>query len=435
MSDNLEKLFKTALEQVAVEPPERVWERVSAHLAMKQRRHRQFIYSSIAAAIILLMGIVPFFQNKTEIDPLYPHGLPIVSNIKQPLESNIKPITSLVVFSKASEFVVNDKAEVSREQTFEPCEIIPYPFENRLRGETQPKAELKNTDLRQNFIPLTSKQAIENYREYLALLTDLSTPEKKSPKKQATLKYSLGGYIAPGYSFGSYHMDNQETRAIQYSEDQMSGIFNLSGGLNFSVKPHPHFSIETGIGYSRMGQKTSHAPVYAPQSYSYLISANAQESFKLENTVFTPLGRVKSKSAVKGYGIRFLVASVNTSDNNGTIEQQFDAIEIPLSLRYYINDNKILFSVLGGLGASFLVRNQTYMRYNGITEKMGKTEGIRNFNLNTHIAIGVEYPLSKAIHIKLEPGFRYYLQSLSKNNDIDFKPYSFTFATGIGITF
>ena len=35
----------------------------------------------------------------------------------------------------------------------------------------------------------------------------------------------------------------------------------------------------------------------------------------------------------------------------------------------------------------------------------------------------------------IEPGFRYYLQSLSTNELIDFKPYSFTLSTGVGIKF
>ena len=66
---------------------------------------------------------------------------------------------------------------------------------------------------------------------------------------------------------------------------------------------------------------------------------------------------------------------------------------------------------------------------------MGEAENIRTFNISTNVGFGIEYPLSKSIRLKLEPGFKYYLQSLSKNSDIDFKPYSFTFSTGIGINF
>ena len=100
-----------------------------------------------------------------------------------------------------------------------------------------------------------------------------------------------------------------------------------------------------------------------------------------------------------------------------------------------MNDNRVKFSVLGGFGASFMVRNHTYVNYNGKKEFMGEAEDIRKFNISTNIGFGIEYPLSKSIHIKVEPGFKYYLQSLSKSAEIDFKPYSFTFSTGIGINF
>ena len=77
-----------------------------------------------------------------------------------------------------------------------------------------------------------------------------------------------------------------------------------------------------------------------------------------------------------------------------------------------------------------VLRNHTYVNYNGKKEFMGEAEDIRTFNISTNIGFGIEYPLSKSIHIKVEPGFKYYLQSLSKSEEIDFKPYSFTFSTG-----
>ena len=69
----------------------------------------------------------------------------------------------------------------------------------------------------------------------------------------------------------------------------------------------------------------------------------------------------------------------------------------------------------------------TYLRELQWEERIyGRSEDIRTFNISTNIGFGIEYPLSKSIHIKVEPGFKYYLQSLSKSAEIDFKPYSFT---------
>ena len=207
----------------------------------------------------------------------------------------------------------------------------------------------------------------------------------------------------------------------------MSGILNIGGGLTFAVKPTKRISIETGLGYSRLGQKTDDAQVYVPSGDMVSYNANTH--------AYTPLGSVKNKATATVSTPENFISLKGEQDKEGSIEQQFDAIEIPLIFRYHLNDNKVRFSVLGGFGASFMVRNHTYVNYNGKKEFMGEAEDIRTFNISTNIGFGIEYPITKSIAIKLEPGFKYYLQSLSKSEFIDFKPYSFTFSTGIGINF
>ena len=75
MDNNLEKLFKTALEEVTVDPPARVWTGINSRLGGKQNRFRQlFIYSGAAVSYTHLdvykrqlwnspMGIYAFFEH------------------------------------------------------------------------------------------------------------------------------------------------------------------------------------------------------------------------------------------------------------------------------------------------------------------------------------------------------------------------------------
>lgn len=74
MDNNLEKLFKTALEEVTVDPPARVWTGINSRLGGKQNRFRQlFIYSGAAAAIVLLLSSLFMLQQekkKTSYPPL-----------------------------------------------------------------------------------------------------------------------------------------------------------------------------------------------------------------------------------------------------------------------------------------------------------------------------------------------------------------------------
>lgn len=429
MSENLEKLFKNAMEQVSVEPPTRVWERIDSHFAMKQRRMRRiYTYSGVAAAIILLLCITFVIQNQP--DTIYaPTPIAFVEPIDNSQENNqILAITS----TPRSIPTVARKREI-RSSVTDSGITTPVQLQTQLSSDLdvdQPEGELKNPGVRAEFIPLVNGNALQNQKEYMALLggnTFAENTPKVKKNSQDEKIFMVGGYISPGYSSGNYRVNNQNARSAQFDNSQMSGIFNLGGGLTFAVKPSKRISIETGLGYSRMGQKTSDAQVFVPHGdmVSYTTNTHA----------YTPLGNVKNQAKATVSNSENYLSLKGEQDEEGSIEQQFDAIEIPLAFRFHLNDNKIRFSLLGGFGASFLVRNHTYVNYSGKKEFMGEAEGIRTFNISTNVGLGIEYPLSKSIHLKLEPGFKYYLQSLSRSSDIDFKPYSFTFSTGIGINF
>ena len=429
MSENLEKLFKNAMEQVSVEPPARIWERIDSHFVMKQRRlKRIYTYSGIAAAVILLLCITFVIPNQQ--DTLYsPTPIAAIKPIDNSQDEN-----RILAFTSTPHSIpaVTRKRE-TRQSGMDSGTITPVQLaiqsSSGLEVE-QPESELKKTSVRAEFIPLVNGNALQNQKEYMALLDGrapvASTPKEKKLSKEEKI-FMVGGYISPGYSSGNYHVNNQAARSAQFDNSSMSGIFNLGGGLTFAVKPSKRISIETGLGYSRMGQKTSDAQVFVPRGDMVSYTANTH--------AYTPLGNVKNQAKATVSNSENYLSLQGEQDEEGSIEQQFDAIEIPLAFRFHLNDNKIRFSILGGLGASFLVRNHTYVNYSGKKELMGEAENIRTFNISTNVGFGIEYPLSKSIRLKLEPGFKYYLQSLSKNSDIDFKPYSFTFSTGIGINF
>ena len=425
MSEKIEKLFKNALEQVSVEPPARVWEGINSHFVMKQRRLRRiYTYSGIAAAVILLFGVGFFMQSK-HTNIYTPTSVATLNSSINNHDNN-----KILAFTSTPHSIPEIKKK-REEYTVEHLAPVPVSTSTLTSLENeQPEGDLKKASVRAGFIPLVNQNAIENQRKYTELLDGKSITTVKTTNKvksEDAKMFTVGGYVSPGYSSGSYKTSGTNARSVQYESSQMSGIFNVGGGLTFAVKPTKRISIETGLGYSRMGQKTDDAQVYVPRSDMVSYNANTH--------AYTPLGSVKNKANATVSSPETFVSLKTEQDEDGSIEQQFDAIEIPLIFRYHLNDNRVKFSVLGGFGASFMVRNHTYVNYNGKKEFMGEAEDIRTFNISTNIGFGIEYPLSKSIHIKVEPGFKYYLQSLSKSAEIDFKPYSFTFSTGIGINF
>jgi len=424
MSEKIEKLFKNALEQVSVEPPARVWEGINSHFTMKQRRVRQiYTYSGIAAAVLLLF-CVGYFMQSQQTNEYTPTSI-MALNI-----NNDQGRNEILVFASTSHSIPDIKKRIVRHSNENQ---VPIPASKSVwKGlkNKQPESNLKNGTVRTEFIPLVNQSALENQRKYTELLEGKKDTPVKTTKEKAENEdkiFSVGGYISPGYSSGNYRSSGSHARSTQYESSQMSGILNVGGGVTFAVKPTKRISIETGLGYSRLGQKTDDAQVYVP--HGDMVSYNANTH------AYTPLGSVKNQATATLSTQENFISLKGEQDEEGSIEQQFDAIEIPLIFRYQLNDNKVKFSILGGFGASFMVGNHTYVNYNGKKEFMGEAENIRTFNISTNVGFGIEYPITKSIAIKLEPGFKYYMQSLSKSEYINFKPYSFTFSTGIGINF
>ena len=216
---------------------------------------------------------------------------------------------------------------------------------------------------------------------------------------------------------------------MSYSSNQMDGLMNVGGGLKLSVSANKRFSVQTGLFYSRMGQKTSGAG----SGVRAMMLPSLQHSDRM---IATPLGNIKTHTQGVAYRSpeAILLSSLNSSSSE-TIEQTFGTLEIPLHVRYLLNNNKVLFAVSGGVSGNFIVNNKVFLRNGRDKEYIGSTEDIRNFNISTDIGLGMEYPVTSNIRIMIEPSFKYFLQSLSRNDDIDFKPYLFTFSTGIGIRF
>lgn len=447
MSEQLEHLFRNALDDMTVDPPEGMWDRIDSRLTFRQhRRRRIFSYSGVAAAVVLLLLSVLFIRNNSDVIYVPDRVAVLPFEPEAPelrlLAGQHSPTRSISLPARLS-------VKTQKKQLMEPPLRSNPGYQSALVQQKQQEIEFRSIDLPSDFIPLINGSTVKNVMAYNRLLGKeedyidpiIRVPEKrrvvasatieKKKEKRPPVTYTVSGYVSPGYASGDFGSGDQDYAvANAYNDSQLSGMFNVNGGVTFAVNTSKRLSIQTGIGYAKVGQKTSDATVYIPQT------ATTPE-YSQNTEVFTPLGKMKSMSnAVVTLNERNK-ESLDDLRNTlpGTIEQEFGAIEIPLLIRYYINDNRVRFSISGGFGANIFVDNKSSLKYDGNTERMGKTEDIRSFNVSTHIGMGVEYPITKAIHLKVEPGFKYYLQSISHNEKVQFKPYSFNFSTGIGVNF
>ena len=431
MNNNLDHLFKKALQDKSCEPPPYIWGNIERQLNKSKHKVALWWWRTAAAVVAAFIGIWLFYSVESpEIEVAGITGTEILktkdsTNLPDTFSDSIQEEKTVQYVTKETVTEVPVLIAQNKRTELEPIQMH-RAGEAGFIEQTAPDYAISTRKLQRNFIPLTSKEAYQNQKEYQKLLntpTSLTTDEKRK------IKVMVSGHFVPAYSSGSYSSSLKNSRGVSYSSNQMDGLMNVGGGLKLSVSANKRFSVQTGLFYSRMGQKTSGAG----SGVRAMMLPSLQHSDRM---IATPLGNIKTRTQGVAYRSpeAILLSSLNSSSSE-TIEQTFGTLEIPLHVRYLLNNNKVLFAVSGGVSGNFIVNNKVFLRNGRDKEYIGSTEDIRNFNISTDIGLGMEYPVTSNIRIMIEPGFKYFLQSLSRNDDIDFKPYLFTFSTGIGIRF
>lgn len=433
MNNNLDHLFKKALQDKSYEPPPYIWGNIERQLNKNKHKVALWWWRTAAAAAVVaaFIGIWLFYSVESpEIEVAGITGTEILktkdsTNLPDTFSDSIQEEKTVQYVTKETVTEVPVLIAQNKRTELEPIQMH-RAGEAGFIEQTAPDYAISTRKLQRNFIPLTSKEAYQNQKEYQKLL---NTPISLTTDEKRKIKVMVSGHFVPAYSSGSYSSSLKNSRGVSYSSNQMDGLMNVGGGLKLSVSANKRFSVQTGLFYSRMGQKTSGAG----SGVRAMMLPSLQHSDRM---IATPLGNIKTRTQGVAYRSpeAILLSSLNSSSSE-TIEQTFGTLEIPLHVRYLLNNNKVLFAVSGGVSGNFIVNNKVFLRNGRDKEYIGSTEDIRNFNISTDIGLGMEYPVTSNIRIMIEPGFKYFLQSLSRNDDIDFKPYLFTFSTGIGIRF
>ena len=432
MNDNLDKLFRQALENEKVTPPEKVWSNVNKTFIKKRIIPVRWLYP-VAASLLLALGIAIFKFDKVDAPDYY--QVSSVANLQSPeLEKVVEDKayrydTTQVVSDFANLHKIKaEKLVASNTSIMVDRRELPVCLLNSNFATAEIPADevqLSKTE-RRELIPLVNSFAVKNQEAYTRLLNE----HLEKPKQKNKVKITLSGHVNPSFSSGIYSSNARNGRGINYSDGHMTGVMNLGGGLRVAVSTNKRFSFQTGVFYSTMGQK------YVDDSDDLSVAAYYLTNDK-NFSCRTPLGNIRKRKSSKKSDIQLYesLALDGSAYLPEKLEHVLGTVEIPLQVRYRINDNKLSFSLLGGLSGGFVVNNRVYLEKTGQKENLGSVEEIRKMILSSDLGIGIQYPISRKVKMMFEPGFRYYLQSVSKNHAINYKPYTFTLSTGLGIEF
>ncbi len=255
--------------------------------------------------------------------------------------------------------------------------------------------------------------------------------------------WEMGMNLSPGYSSYSASHERDYANNMTYSATEGNG--NVSAGLSVRYKTEGRWSVESGVYYVQNGQKSESQPqLFASYSLAdenrpgvkeglyFNTDIDADNNSMVMNSV---AGIVEFENFPQGAEVEagmertgsYSTALITT----GEFSQVFDFVEIPLYLRYLIVDSKVDFEVAGGLNAGLVVGNKAYIDNDYGMQKIGKTRDISKVNISATVGLGVTYALGKHISLALEPRLNYYINSINRNPDVNFRPYRIGFYSGL----
>lgn len=464
---NTDKIIKEKLEGFSVAPPTHVWENVKGQMAMRRRKKRvAYISWGTAAALVALAFVAGWMLNESASSfPELAEQKPVQDSVREiGIEDNTE-VSEVVndedLIADAKEAkkdvtLANNTIKASAQNTIDVSELamdhtVIVRVENaRYSLMNSIEAVFRKNEGKPGLAEHKTKQETLTEADKVLIAENLKNNYAHEPEEN---NWKIGTLIAPGYASSSASHSQQYAQNLNYSSD--AGSTNVGAGLSVQYKTSKRLSVESGLYYSQNEQSSGGSggnSFLMENASDYLLSGNyGANKYGFSNNVAigsegmamnSLAGVVNMNSTPKGamvatspedtnIGNDGREAFANTFASSGEFSQVFQFVEIPLYLRYNILDKRFGMELLGGFNAAIVVGNNAFIDNQYGKQNIGKTEDISTANISGTLGLGMNYILGKHFSLALEPRFNYYLNSISNNDDVDFRPYRIGLYTGV----
>ncbi len=455
MSDqtNMDKGFlKEKLGNYRADPPEKVWDSISAQIDNGSKRRGMYILLLATAASIALaitLGI-HFFgpdlpQEQSRMEELrVEEGAPEVA-IQE--ESNQLEMEE----PREAQFAVTIQ-QVEREEADTPA----FPEKKQNPDPTDNLETLIVADLA-NVAELANEAELEYEADAVVdpqptsdpmvlLLPDTADELSTDPfpiieqDKKRDPRWMVGAAVSPLYSY------RDAEAASMPSNQAESGMLSYSTGVQVSYRRNSRLSFETGIYYNKTGIAIGAPGIKVfSQRRDAMVFGYGSEQADI-NTVSNSVGNIVAYSGdiyMNGYKISAennadarpydVLTDIQASESG--IQQHLDFLELPFNLRYSVIDRTIELQLVGGISTNFLVGNSVTVEGPSGREEIGYLSNVNTVNYSGNAGLGMIYHVGKKLNLILEPRFRYFLNSVNDASLPSTRPYSLAFYTGLSYTF
>ena len=449
--EKFERNIREKLHDFQVQPPEEIWSAIENQLVQKQGK--KFLWLKIAAAILLLVvsitSLVLYLPYSRIAEPLAEISaqeddlLPAVS---EPLAA--EPGSDIQTFT--------DEAETLIYTTYEILIADAQGIDSDLPGDYSGLFGLQvlNPKGYDYLLKFQSSNDEINARSSFVFNESKDMPDfdDKKPDLMAADIIKTPGSVQTGFTLAAYLAPQQSfryqrnTAPIPY-ETLESEIFSFAAGMKFHYKLNTRWEVESGIGYSLIGQAVNGITAFSHPSMIPLYSSKGELINTHPQSMSTSMGGINFKDQsfyfadISSSRISSLKGSYDESNVNllnksaSGLIQHFGYIEVPLVFRYKIIDRIFSMSVKSGVAANFLHANNVYLQGSAYTRSIAESTGVSTISWSGTGGLSLGYPITDRIGIVLEPTFTMFLTPMGQFRSLTRETYPYNYSLFMGIRY
>lgn len=462
-----DNLFRSKLENFEQSPPDWVWDSIQGQLAEKRRR-QLFVwvrYGAVAAALVLAFLIgYDWEQNKLPFHSTSPQSVvnsgnedaavepDHVAEVNDKNKPGAKPDEISLTNSgtmlpgrsanaarvAGSELPSREKtsgleAEVSPERT--KSSLFSMTYRTKLKAQLNGKKTSTGELLAMNKLRDESSLSDQDRLIVAQNAARMREVEPDNGKKS----WVLGATVAPSVSNNRTGYSESYSRSMNQGSDKSD--LSLAGGLTLAMQTKSRWSVQTGVLYNRLGQSSSGSSsqnmvLDAPADGNYFVAGKAMDG---EVVISGPAGQIVMDALPRDALVLSAFdeggASPSVLASSAGLEQIFEYIEIPMLVRYQLIDRKFDLQLMAGLNTGFLVGNSAYQSFGNDRTRIGSTSDMRSVIYTPNLGLGMGYELSPKLQLRLEPQWRYSVESINRNSNVNYRPSTFGLYTGLNYSF
>ncbi len=462
--ENIDQLFREKLWNIEETPPQKVWRNIEVQLGHRKKNKTKVLFFRIAAGLLLLISTsigIYYFQQRNESSIISEQqnttpdkvqnkavtnpdktGENATDIITAGTSNNITKVAKTIQDNQTTASTVEENTSenatgINEDHT--KIASIDQPIASQVENTDNTATEdskiklIKQPSITANFqrerttgkitIPNLTMQQKDDFilSENKIAGNDNITVSKNNNNKD----WIIGGQVAPLYAYRDISTKNLSANTLKKDiNSEEEGIVSYAGGLNIKYAANRRLSLQSGIYYSKMGQT-----IHATQIYNAIIP--------LPSSSFS--NNYESVSNVSSTANTFQTARAPllNPDNKISAKHYYEYLEIPFIVRYKFIDRTIDFDILGGISTNFLLDDNLHFDQDINTSNyfIPSENKLTRINYSGSLGFGIEYPITSRFIFNVEPVFKYYLNSINANSNINKYPYSFGIYTGMSYAF